>query len=191
MLIPTVGLREVSERKFNTTHLTSNQETWFHPVWYRKYQHYFYPVQILRSHRFILIPTYKMHPAGAIFEFAVSPKYYLQYKYSTREPTTHNTHIRTTKMDHWRPTLQWLCPLSPWVGQRHQQLMAPPLPMGPYKARAIGLGGAAVGSPVWGTNTASPIKNKEEGGALALGGCRSSKKSQQSTASRQKRYGGC
>jgi hypothetical protein len=26
MLISTVGLREVSERKFNTTHLTSNQD---------------------------------------------------------------------------------------------------------------------------------------------------------------------
>ncbi len=26
MLIPTVGLQEVSEKKFNTTHLTSNQD---------------------------------------------------------------------------------------------------------------------------------------------------------------------
>ena len=47
--------------------------------------------------------------------------------------------------------------------------MAPPLPIGPGKARAIGLGGAAVCSPVWGAN-ASPIKNSEEGRALALGG---------------------
>jgi hypothetical protein len=31
--------------------------------------------------------------------------------------------------------------------------------------RAIRFGGAAVGSPVWGTS-ASPIKNREEGGAL-------------------------
>jgi hypothetical protein len=88
-------------------------QTWFHPVWYRKYQNYFYPVQILQSRRFISIPTYKMHPAGAIFEFAVSPKYYLHYKYSACKPTTHNTHNKTTKMGHCRPTLQQLCPLSP------------------------------------------------------------------------------
>ncbi len=165
--------------------------TWFHPMWYREYQNYFYPVHILRSRRFISIPTYKMHPAGAIFEFAISQKYFLHYEFSARKPTTHNTHNRTTKMDHCRPTLQRLCPLSPWVGQRHQQLMAPPLPMGPCKACTIGLGSAAVGSPVWGTKAASPIKNREDGRVLALGGRQSSKKSQQSTASRQKQYGGC
>jgi hypothetical protein len=82
--------------------------TWFHPVWYRKYQNYFYPVQILQSQRFISIPTYKMHPAGAIFKFAVSLKYYLHYKYSACEPTIHNTQHRTIKMDHCRPTLQRL-----------------------------------------------------------------------------------
>ena len=48
-------------------------------------------------------------------------------------------------------------PLSPWLGQRHNQLMVPPLYIGLRKARAIGLGSAAVGSLVWGTN-ASPIK---------------------------------
>ncbi len=145
--------------------------TWFHPVRYRKYQNYFYPVQIESSHRFILIPTYKMHPAGVIFEFAISLKYYLHYKYSACKPTTHNTHNITTKIDHCCLTLQRHCPLSPWVGQQHQQLIAPPLPMGPCKVRPIGLGGAAVGSPVWGTNEASPIKNREEGRSLALGGC--------------------
>jgi len=50
--------------------------------------------------------------------------------------------------------------------------MAPPLPMVPCKARAIGLGGAAVGSPVWGAQTQPPSKNRERGGALALGGRR-------------------
>jgi hypothetical protein len=69
--------------------------------------------------------------------------------------------------------------------------MAPPFPMGPYKVRATGLGGTAVGSPVWGTNAASPIKNREEGGVLALGGRQSSNKSQKSTASWWKQYGGC
>jgi len=37
------------------------------------------------------------------------------------------------------------------------QLMAPPLPMVPCKARAVGLGGAAVGSLVLGAKT-QPIK---------------------------------
>jgi hypothetical protein len=50
--------------------------------------------------------------------------------------------------------------------------MVPLLPIGSRKALAIGFGSATVGSHVWGTN-ASPIKNREEGGALALG-CRQS-----------------
>jgi hypothetical protein len=48
------------------------------------------------------------------------------------------------------------------------------LPLGSRKARAIGFGSAPVGSPVWCIN-ASPIKNREEVRALALGGCGSSK----------------
>jgi hypothetical protein len=58
--------------------------------------------------------------------------------------------------------------LPPWVGQRHHQIMAPPLPIGLRKAHVIGLGGTTVGSLVWGTN-ASLIKNREEDGAMALG----------------------
>ncbi len=53
--------------------------------------------------------------------------------------------------------------------------MVPLLPIGSRKACAIGFGGATVGSHVWGAN-ASPIKNREEGGALALGGRQSIKK---------------
>jgi len=41
-------------------------------------------------------------------------------------------------------------PLPPWIGQRHHQVMVPPLPIGLGKAHAIGLGGAAVGCLVWG-----------------------------------------
>ena len=48
-------------------------------------------------------------------------------------------------------------PLLPWLGQRHHQLMVPPLHIGLRKARAVGLGSTAVGSLVWGAN-ASPIK---------------------------------
>jgi len=52
-------------------------------------------------------------------------------------------------------------PLPPWLGQQHHQLMVLPLHIGLRKARADGLGSAAVGSLVWGAN-ASPIK-KERG----------------------------
>ncbi len=73
---------------------------------------------------------------------------------------THNPH-HTTQNNQNGPLPPYppaaLPSLPLWVRQRHQQLMAPPLPMGPCKACAIGLGGAAVGSPVWGAN-ASPIK---------------------------------
>jgi hypothetical protein len=66
--------------------------TWFHHVWDRKYQNYFYPVQIPWSCRFTSISTYKMHHSGAIFEFAVSPKYYFHYNIplANPQPTTHN-----------------------------------------------------------------------------------------------------
>jgi len=50
--------------------------------------------------------------------------------------------------------------------------MAPLLPMGPCKARAFGLGGAAVGSLVLGAEM-QPIKNQRGGQGLGLGGCRS------------------
>jgi len=50
--------------------------------------------------------------------------------------------------------------------------MAPPLPMVPCKACAIGLGGATVGSPVWGVEMQHIEKQRERGGALALGGRR-------------------
>jgi hypothetical protein len=40
----------------------------------QKVQNYFYSVQILWSCRFIIIPTYKISPAGVIFKFAISSK---------------------------------------------------------------------------------------------------------------------
>ena len=45
--------------------------------------------------------------------------------------------------------------------------MVPPLPMGPCKARAFGLGGAAVGSLVFGAET-QPIKKQRGGRDLDL-----------------------
>ena len=47
-------------------------------------------------------------------------------------------------MIHGHPTLQRICPLSPWVEQQCPQLMAPRLPMGPCTARAVGFGAAIV-----------------------------------------------
>jgi hypothetical protein len=125
--------------------------TWFNPVWYRKFKKNSYPVQILRSHRFISIPTCKMHPAGAIFEFAIYPKCYLHFNILLANPqhTTHNTQHRTTKMAHCRPTLQWLCPLSPWVGQRLPQILVLRLPMGPLQVPGTGFAHVMAGSLVW------------------------------------------
>ncbi len=91
-----------------------------------------------------------------------------------KAPTTQPHKHTTTKMSHHRPTLERLCPLSSWLGQWCPQIMAPLLPIGSRKAHTIGFGGTAVSSPVWGAN-ASPIKNREEGVALALGGRQSSK----------------
>ena len=49
--------------------------------------------------------------------------------------------------------------------------MAPPLPNTMRRPRAVGLGFAVVGSLVWGVAT-QPIKNREGGKVVALGGRR-------------------
>ena len=59
-------------------------------------------------------------------------------------------------------------PLPPWVGKQHHQLMALPLPIGLRKERAIRLGGAAVGSLVWGTNTSHIKKIERKVGSWPL-----------------------
>jgi hypothetical protein len=46
----------------------------------------------------------------------------------------HNTQQTTTKMSHRCPTLQLLCPLSPWQQQPQPRLLVPPLPMDPGQA---------------------------------------------------------
>ena len=48
-------------------------------------------------------------------------------------------------------------PLPPWLGQRHHQLMVPPLHIGLRKVRVVGFGSAIVSSLIWGANM-SPIK---------------------------------
>ena len=65
-----------------------------------------------------------------------------------------------------RPNPQRFCPLPPWEGQRHPQIMVPSLLIGSRKARAVGFGGTMVGLPVWGTKK-DPSKNRERHWALA------------------------
>ena len=43
-------------------------KTGFHPVWDISYQKPCFLVQILRLHRFDLVPTYKIRPAGVNFQ---------------------------------------------------------------------------------------------------------------------------
>ena len=73
-------------------------------------------------------------------------------------------------MIHWRPTLQQLCPLSPWVEQQCPQQMTLRIPMVPRKAPAVGFGGAMAGLPVWGAKKRH-IKKREKHGSSALGCC--------------------
>ncbi len=74
-------------------------------------------------------------------------------------------------MSRCHPTLQRLCPLSPWIGQQRPQIIAPLLPMVPLQAPSAGFAHAMAGSLVW-DNFLSHIKKNESGGALALGGRR-------------------
>ena len=67
----------------------------------------------------------------------------------TQKKLSHTTHTHT----HDEPLLPYperLCPLSPWVGQRCDQIMAPPLPIAMRRRRAIGVALAVVGLLVWG-----------------------------------------
>ena len=61
-------------------------------------------------------------------------------------------HITATNKISHSPylTIQWLCPLSLWVGQRHLQIMAPPLPYTILSPRAVGIVLAVVGLLAWG-----------------------------------------
>jgi hypothetical protein len=72
-------------------------------------------------------------------------------------------------MGRCHPTLQRLCPLSPWRGQLRPQIIARPLSMGPLQAPSAGFALTAAGSLVWG-NKSRHMENREIGGALALGG---------------------
>jgi hypothetical protein len=52
-------------------------------------------------------------------------------------------------MDHCCPTLQQLCSLSPWVGQRRPQILVLRLPMGLLQAPGAGFVHVMAGSRVW------------------------------------------
>jgi hypothetical protein len=73
---------------------------------------------------------------------------------SSKAHTTTKTQPHNTQQPKWAAAAlpsSGFSPLPPWVSQRRHQIMALLLPMVPCKARAIVLGGATVGSPVWGT----------------------------------------
>jgi hypothetical protein len=70
-------------------------------------------------------------------------------------------------MSHHCPNPQRICPLPSWEGQRHLQIMVPPLLIGSRKARAVGFDSAMVGLPVWGAKKRDPSKNIEMHWALA------------------------
>ena len=73
-----------------------------------------------------------------------------------------------------RPTLQQLCPFSPWIGQWWPQIMATWFPMiayVPYQARGVRIPFAAAWSFVW-ANKFNPSKNRVMGGGLVLCGLR-------------------
>ena len=93
---------------------------------------------------------------------------------NTTQHTTHKTqHTKhtTTNMIRRRPTLQQLCPLSPWVGQRWPQIMVTWFPMCPFQACGVRIPFAAVCSFVW-ANKFNPSNNRVMGGGMALCGYR-------------------
>jgi len=63
---------------------------------------------------------------------------------------TQNTKHTTTNMSRRHPTSQRLCPLPPWLGQRHPPCMARQPSMIPYEATVVRFGGTMVGLLVWG-----------------------------------------
>jgi hypothetical protein len=90
--------------------------------------------------------------------------------------TSHNTtQHTTTNMSRCHPTLQQICLLSSWIGQRRPQIIVLSLPMGPLQAPSAGFAHAMASSLVWG-NKIRHIKNREIGGALILDGRRLVKK---------------
>jgi hypothetical protein len=91
----------------------------------------------------------------------------LAHNHNTAQNTTHNN-----QQNEPPPYPQRLCPLSPWVGQRRPQILAPRLPMGPLQAPGAGFAHATAGSLAW-MNFEATSKNREIGGASALGGRRS------------------
>ncbi len=81
------------------------------------------------------------------------------------ETTSHNTtQHTTTNMSRYHPNLQWLCPISPWIRQRHPQIIAPSLPMSLLQAPSTGFALATAGFLVWGNDTKHIKKQTDRGG---------------------------
>jgi len=78
-----------------------------------------------------------------------------------KQNTTRHTQNRTNTQQQnelRRPTLQQLCPLSPWVGQRRYNVLAPQFTMGPLQGHDVRIALTTVGSFVW-ANEFNPSKN--------------------------------
>ncbi len=71
----------------------------------------------------------------------------LAHNHNTTQHTTHILH--NNQQNELPPYPQWLCPLSPWVGQQRPQILAPRLPMGTLQAPGAGFAHAMAGSLVW------------------------------------------
>ena len=79
---------------------------------------------------------------------------------------------------------------SPCQHQPRTQLLAPPIPISPGKARGVGLALSTTGSLVWGAKE-RPIKKQRDGWGLDLRWPRFDKKQQQSTTSWHPWWEGC
>ncbi len=102
--------------------------------------------------------------------------------HSNTTQSTKNTKQTTTNMSRHHPTLQWLCNLSPWQRPPWTQILAPLIPMGPYKACGVGCALIAVCSFVWGAKM-QHIKNQRDGCDLGLRWPSISRTTQQPTES--------
>ncbi len=87
------------------------------------------------------------------------------HNHNTTQNTTHILH--NNQQNEPTPYPQRLCPLSPWVGQRRPQILAPHLPMGPLQVPDAGFAHATAVSLVW-DKFWSHINKKRNRGGIGL-----------------------
>ncbi len=121
------------------------------------------------------------------------PRWQLKGRSNTTQNTKSTKHT-TTNMSHHRPTLQRFFHILPWQYPPWTHILAPLIPMCPYKVRGIGCTLVAVCFFIWGAKM-QHIKNQREGCDLGLRWPSFGQTTQQPTKtwrSRQEGYwGGC